>query len=153
MCFYSWLGCICIYVCYLTRYWQPKLLMEEISLFVSICWPSSRTCTPYFEKRGVTGFCWYQSQVSYMTYIQSDYIYDNHPRNYLSKQSLTLFSNSILVQSIPGNPWTITLMWLFHPYSHRTYFALLDHAWLDYSWFRLRIDILRTWPDYLDEEE
>jgi len=25
--------------------------MEEISLFVSICWPSSRTHTPYFRKR------------------------------------------------------------------------------------------------------
>ena len=29
-------------------------LMEEISLFVSICWPSSRTRIPYFGKRGVT---------------------------------------------------------------------------------------------------
>ena len=28
--------------------------MEEISLFVSICWPSSRTYIPYFGKRGVT---------------------------------------------------------------------------------------------------
>ena len=31
------LGCICIYVCYPARCWQPKVLMEEISLFVSIC--------------------------------------------------------------------------------------------------------------------
>jgi len=28
--------------------------MEEISLFMSICWPLSRTHTPYFGKRGVT---------------------------------------------------------------------------------------------------
>jgi len=48
------LDCICIYVCYHACYWQPKELMEEISLFVSICWPSSRTHIPYFGKRGVT---------------------------------------------------------------------------------------------------
>jgi len=28
--------------------------MEEISLFMSICWASSRTHIPYFGKRGVT---------------------------------------------------------------------------------------------------
>ena len=28
--------------------------MEEISLFVSICWPFSHTRTTYFGKRGVT---------------------------------------------------------------------------------------------------
>jgi len=28
--------------------------MEEISLFVSICWPSLCTRIPYFGKRGVT---------------------------------------------------------------------------------------------------
>ena len=28
--------------------------MEEISHFVGICWPLSRTRTPYFGKRGVT---------------------------------------------------------------------------------------------------
>ena len=48
------LGFICIYVCYPACYWQPKVLMEEISLFMSICWPLSRTCIPYFGKRGVT---------------------------------------------------------------------------------------------------
>ena len=134
---------VCAYVCYPACYWQPKVLTEEISLFVSICWPSSRTCILYFGKRGVTWFSWYQSQVSYMPYMQSGHIYDNHPRNYLSKQSLTPFSDSIPVQSIPRNPWTVTLMWLFHPCSLHTYSALLDHVWLDYSWFRLRIDILR----------
>jgi len=41
------LGCICIYVCYPACYWQPKVFMEEFSLFVSICWPSSRTRIPF----------------------------------------------------------------------------------------------------------
>ena len=76
---------------------------------------------PYFGKRGVTWFCWYQSQVSHMPYIQSGHIYDNRPRNYLSKQSFDPLLGSILVQSITENPWTVTLMWLSHPYSHRTY--------------------------------
>ena len=31
-----------------------KVFTEEISLFVSIRWPSSRTCIPYFGKRSVT---------------------------------------------------------------------------------------------------
>ena len=45
---------VCIYMCYPGRYLQLKVFMEEISLFVSICWPSSRTRTLYFGKRGVT---------------------------------------------------------------------------------------------------
>ena len=32
--------------------------MKEISLFVSICWSSSRTRILYFEKRDVDLFCW-----------------------------------------------------------------------------------------------
>ena len=63
MCFYFALGCICIYVFYPARYWQLKVFMEEISLFVSICWPLLRSRTLYFGKQGVTWFCWYQSHV------------------------------------------------------------------------------------------
>ena len=45
-CHHAWLY---IHICVLSC----SLLTEEISLFVSICLPSSRPCTPYFGKRGV----------------------------------------------------------------------------------------------------
>ena len=47
ICFYpyAWLYMhICVLSC---SFWQLKIFMEEISLFVSICWPLSRTRTPY----------------------------------------------------------------------------------------------------------
>ena len=44
-----------VYVCEnLAHLLQRKVFTEEIFLFVSICWPSSRTRTPYFGKRGVS---------------------------------------------------------------------------------------------------
>ena len=42
-------GCLFVYVCEnLAPLLQRKVFTKEISLFVSLCWPSSRTRTPYF---------------------------------------------------------------------------------------------------------
>ena len=129
--------------------------MEEISLFMSICWPSSRTHIPHFGKRGVTWFCWYQSQVSYMSYIQSGHIYDNNPWNYLSKQSFdppqTPYLYKQSSKTLEPLPWCDFSIYIVIVPT----LPLPDHVWLDcyYSGIRLMIDILRIWPDYLDEEE
>jgi len=82
--------------------------------------------------------CHIYNQVTYMIIIY-EIIWVN--------SYLTPSSDSILIQSILENPWTVTLLWLSHPYSHHTYSVPPDDIWLDYSWFKLMIDIFEvlTW--------
>jgi len=106
-----------IYVCYLVCNWQFKVFMEEISLFVSICWHRHVPIYRILRSGAWHDFVGIRAMLSNIirnTYtIKPIYMIIIYEIIWVNSY-LTFFSNSVLVQSISENSWTITLIWLFH---------------------------------------